>query len=626
MVALPPAIAGKERFRTVASMVVADEIVVETDIRLVTTTEVADVADTLEEAVKRAAARVGGFPEAVFVRRLEVAEALEPRLGKHGCEVVADSTLPGLDPIVRAMTADLAGETGWPVVRPPPTWAAWGLPGALVRDLFSAYARFHEAAPWRWFDDTPPIVAEWSDGEDPWLVSVLGAALGEYGLAVHSDPFDFDATMSWDEDEPPFPELEGWIVHLGYQRRRDLGRAMLREVSGARWEVVGPAAYPYILPILTPGGGLQEDLVRRLAELLRGVAALGEEWAEKLRSPDGVAVTETRGRMTLRYVLPPEGAGPPIRLPPELEEVLVGWGEGDFPSLADAQVELDRRMEVYHATPQEGLAGISPDQARTLLLEDLEGTGVLRFSRDLTLEELQRGAFPFNARIFLTWLEEGGAAPATAAGNLKRVFVAEMLERMRLPEGFLDHLHRRNKVVNEADAWPIHVVRVNLELGGLIRRREGRFLITRQGRDLVSPDAAGDLYRHLFKVHFGEFDLEYGRGVPSGPDLQMVVPLLLWQIGVWARDWITVESLSARLLPESLQGPDDSGKTAFRSDSADVYAIILRPLMRFGLLEERDVDMGGEEEDEDEWWRWRPDANEVRTTPLFGRFISFEWE
>jgi hypothetical protein len=65
-------------------MIVADETVVETDVRFVTTTEVAAVADTLEEAVKRAGARVGGFPEAVFVRRREVAEALEPRLGKHG--------------------------------------------------------------------------------------------------------------------------------------------------------------------------------------------------------------------------------------------------------------------------------------------------------------------------------------------------------------------------------------------------------------------------------------------------------------------------------------------------------------------------------------------------------------
>ena len=184
-----------------------------------------------------------------------------------------------------------------------------------------------------------------------------------------------------------------------------------------------------------------------------------------------------------------------------------------------------------------------------------------------------------------------------------------------------------NKVVNEADVWPLHVVRVNLELAGLIRRQKGTFLLTRKGRTLASPEAAGELFRHLFLVHFGEFDLRYGRWVRSELDLQAVVPLLLWQIGVWARAWVTVESLSRRLLPGSrpdAEAGGEDGEATVRQDTSVLHSIVLEPLEGFGLLEERDADPRGELEERR--WRWRPEAIQLRTTPLFHRFFSFHWE
>jgi hypothetical protein len=624
MVAIPSMIEGKDRFRSVALMVVADEIAVETDIRLVTATEIAHVAKALEDAVVRAAGRVGVFPETVLVRRHDVAEALRPLLRDRGCGVGVESILPGLDLLSRDLVEHLTGQSSWPAVAPPPTWAAWGLPPGLVKDLFSAYARFYEAAPWRWLDFAPPVLAEWSDGEDPWVVSVMGSSMGEYGLAIYSHPWDFEETLAWEEDEPPFQELEGWVVHLGYQQRGQVGRAMLREIAQARWEVAGPAAYPFIMPLLTPGGGLQKDQVRRMTELLRGVASLSDERGERLRSPEGVEVEKSDGRLTLRYAVEPEGEASPSRLPPELEEILEGLERGDFGGLEEARVELERRMDRYHATPQEALAGLSPDQAQALLYERLDGAGHLRFSENLTLEELESGDFPFHCRVFLARLEETGGAPATAAGNLKRVFVAEMLERMRFRDRYLEDLHRMNKVVNEADVWPLHVVRVNLELAGLIRRRKGTFLLTRKGRSLVSPEAAGELFRHLFLVHFGEFDLRYGRRLWSELDLQAAMPLLIWQVGVWARDWVTVQALSVRLLPESRPDADNGGDASLRQDISFLHSILLEPLEGFGLLEERDADPQGESEDRR--WRWRPEALEVRITPLFHRFLSFRWE
>jgi hypothetical protein len=361
-----------------------------------------------------------------------------------------------------------------------------------------------------------------------------------------------------------------------------------------------------------------------MAELLRGVAALSWQIEEEAPSPEGMEAAIREGRLTLRYLLVPEGEeAPPDPLSPELEEVLEGLGEGDFQTLQKVRAEMEDRLDRYNAMPQEALGGISPDQAIDLLREGVEKNSHLRFSSDLDLEEAEKGRFFFNARTFLTRLDETDGAGATAAGNLKRVVVAEMLERMRLPEGYVWNLRRMNKVVNERDAWPVHLVRVNLELAGLIHRRKGTFLLTGKGRKLMSPDAAGELFRKLFLVHFGEFNLEYGKRSLPGLDLQAAVPLFLCQIGAWARDWTTVERLARRLLPEPPAGTPGGEGRSVRTDSASIYGIVLEPLEEFGLLEDREIDLAGREEDV--WWRWRPEATEVRVTPLFRRFISFQW-
>ncbi len=597
MVALPSVIAGKERSRIVALMVAADDTVLWTDVRPVSATEPEDVAVALEEAVAGAAAALGALPETVLVRRQEVAAALGPLLRDRGCRVEEEPDLSGLDALVLDLVDALGGQAAWPAVAPPPTWAAWGLPSPLVAALFQAYARFYEAAPWRWFDDVPPLSAEWDDGDETWLVSVMGAGMGEFGVAVYSDPDDFDLTMEWEEDEPPFQDLRGWIVHLGYNHRREVERSKLKEISLAGWEVAGLEAYPFILPILTPGGGLQQELVRRLTELLDAVVGLAGAHGEELRSPAGGLFTWKAGRLTLQYFLLPE--------------------EG--PSPDDLSPGLDGILEAYNATPLEELAGISPDQARALLEHGLEEEGPLRLAADLPLEELEGSDFLADARAFLTHVGEIGGAPATAAGNLKRVFVAEILERMRFPEGSLEELHRMKPVVNEDDAWPLHVLRVNLELAGLVRRRKGKFLLTGEGKKMALPRAAGRLFAHLFRVHFGRFNLKYGRWAREEPDLQSMLPLLLWQIGMRAQEWISVEVLARSILPAVLEDAEDGDSGAFRAGVQNLVAFILWPLTRFGLLEIRAV---GENQD----LRWRAEDHEVRVTPLFGRFISFVWE
>ena len=661
LVAVPAAISGKEGFRTVASLVVAGDMAVQTDIRLVTSAEAEEVAGGLETALAEAAATVGVWPTTVVVRREEVADALQPLLGPRGCAVRVAPVLRQLDPLASDLSFDFSGSDTWPAVRPPETWGAWGLPAYTVASLFRAYAAFYRAAPWRWFDDYPPVMAEWDDGTGPWSVSVMGSGMGEYGLAVYSDGEDLEAFLDagetalddafddeeYDEEddedyadeeddadlfehegadsdrddrwrENPFRDLRGWVVHLGYIHRQELPRAMVKEISRAQWKVQAVDAYPYISPVLTPGGGLQRDLAERLVRLLQGVAALAEKHGSRLRAPEGGIFSWAGDGLTLRYLNPPLEEPESGPLPPGFEEVMEKIRDGDFSSDDEIREALNRRMDEINATPQEELAGISPNQAVALMQGGFGEESPLRLSESLTVEELEGSAFLANARTFLTALLETDGTPATAAGNLKRVFVAEMIERMRFEEKYLDDLFRMNKVINEQDVGSLHVLRVNLELGGLLKLRKERFTLTRKGKQLAKPDQVGRLFAHLFRTYFGKFNIAYRSRGTGDPSLQRAVPLLLWQIGARARAWISLRGLALQILPRRPSTPPPGDGPQWWEEEADLHWWVLRPLREFGLLEEQDLRQEGD-------WHWRPEEIRFRTAPLYEAFLRFEW-
>jgi hypothetical protein len=625
------------------AMVVAGGMPVQSDARLVTSAEPEEVAGELETALAEAATTVGVWPGTVVVRRKEVAEALRPLLRHRGCEVQVASALRELDPLAADLSLRFSGSDTWPAVQPPETWAAWGLPVNTVASLFRAYAAFFRAGPWRWFDDYPPVLAEWGDGTGPWTVSVMGSGMGEYGLAVYSDPADLEALVGgptddafgdddpwesfidegeeWEEEkrwrENPFRKLRGWVIHMGFIHRQELPRAMVKEISRAQWKVEAVDAYPYISPVLTPGGGIQQDLAERLIQLLQGVTALAEKHGSRLRAPEGGIFSWTGKGLTLRSLNPPVEEPELGPLPPGFEDVMEKIRDGDFSSDDEIQAALNRRMDEMNATPQEELAGISPNKAADLIRGGFGETSPLRLSETLTADELEGSAFLANARTFLNALLETGGTPATTAGNLKRVFVAEMLETMRFEDKYLDDLFRMNKVVNEHDVGTLHVLRVNLEVAGLLKLRKGHFSLTRKGKDLARPESVARLFAHLFRTYFGEFNIAYRSRGTDGPSLQRVVPLLLWQIGARAREWISLRELALQILPRHPElPPPDEGPQRWPEES-DLHWWVLRPLTEFGLLEMRDLRQEGN-------WRWRPQEIQIRTMSLYEAFLRFE--
>lgn len=287
--------------------------------------------------------------------------------------------------------------------------------------------------------------------------------------------------------------------------------------------------------------------------------------------------------------------------------------QGPTASEAWVDARLAERMEAYNRRPQEELGGLSPDQAHRLLTDGWSGAGVVRLDESLSLGDLAGSSTLHNARLLMAALGDRGGARATAKGNLPRALVTDLLPvlRWRGKEHDLPFLGARN----EEDIFPLHVARALLEFAGLIKRRSGRYSLTRRGATLQPEAKAGPLFALLFRTQFRSFNLAYlsGWGLEL-PEFQQTIAYPLLRFSRDCREWAPAEELARVLfLPhvrDRLRAAADPGDP---SGSWILEHRLLRPLEAFGLAEQR-------EEPGPEGF---PSRAEYRPTRLLDRFLSF---
>jgi hypothetical protein len=208
----------------------------------------------------------------------------------------------------------------------------------------------------------------------------------------------------------------------------------------------------------------------------------------------------------------------------KLDEGAPGDPESAQEELARRKVELNQR-----SLPE--LGGLSP--YHTCLLNYCgwwDEPFPIRLKPNLSFEQVGQTRFLRHVRAFLQAVEDSDGAPTTAQGNLKRVFVAHMLDRMDLEPDYLERMRQVCKVINESDIWPLHIARVVCQVAKLVRKYKKRFVLTRKGRELLPQDQAGALYRCLFHTMFREFNLDYISHHADVPVIQATLPFALYRI------------------------------------------------------------------------------------------------
>lgn len=270
---LPSAIESDPECRPVVMMVGTRDAVLALDSLERLSGETEAVASAIHQVLEDAMRLTGTRPSFLNVAHVEVALALTPLLEGSGIQVEALGGLDRLHDPARAMVEDLSGVDLWPPMSRPESWAAWQLPDAEVAALFRAAADFYRGAPWTSFSDGIPLAFEPDDGST-WAGAVMGQAGQTYGLALYENPDDL---FRFYGDEPPAGDgddlevlnaLTGRVLTLLFDEARDLPRPMRREVARKGWEVASPSAYPILIVMNTPGGGLSLADLRWLTEAL----------------------------------------------------------------------------------------------------------------------------------------------------------------------------------------------------------------------------------------------------------------------------------------------------------------------------------------------------------------------
>jgi SEC-C motif/Domain of unknown function (DUF6930) len=636
--AVPMHIVIEERgaVRPVVLLVSDGELVLEAGLQGRLRGDAGAVAAALERAIGVAARRSGVWPEEVRVRHQAVADALRPLLRARDVRVSALDPLPDLEEAARAMMEHISGGALWPPVGRARTWTGWDLPGALVADTFRAAAEFWRAAAWRFASNLQAPRVTTPDGRE-WTACVLGNAGEEFGLSLYSDAADFFERLAATPDHEPFSAVHGQVVALTFGRLADLPAEARQEARTRRWEVAGPSAFPGLITVNTPGGGVTAEQIADLVVALRAVPPFIVEHRRPLEHEErtgkpcrriewtheptgarlayaGEAMVASRGTASSERAADTRDLGSSMRAAVDAAIAEAGDDADESEIMAALNRRLAQVGQTWNAAPQNDFGGLSPTQVGRLLerTDWVAGDGVIRLRTDLPLSELANAPVLLNVRTILTCAAESGGLDATATGNLQLAVVEHLLDRLHFEEGYVDELRSVSKRITEMDVGPLHEARVLADVAGLLHRRGPSFKATKRGTDLLDDARAGELYARLFDGCFTRFNLAYGR-VLEWPELQHQIGYTLYRLGQIARDWSRIEEMVepavlpyARERAPRLEGID---APAFGLES-----LVLRRLAGFGLIERQATPSVHND----------PDHRLCRVTHLYGEFLRFD--
>jgi hypothetical protein len=321
--------------RPVVVIVVAGGLVLHADIVSRPSAEPKHLAARLAAALAAAMEATGRAPATVEVRYDVLATALRRMLAARRIKVRASFALDGLDAAVvdlhRHMGVPASSSTQTRISRPE-TWAGWGLDTDRIGRLFTACAAYYRAAPWAHMVNDDIMRAKVTGG-GAWSASVMGNAGQVFGLAMYARAEDLDALLFGSSDEPgaAMREMRGAVLSLSFDAPDDVPRRMRQEVRDARWEVAGPTAWPGLLVINTPGGGIT---ARQMDDLVAVVQAIPRFAAKH----EAVLAGTASARFPLRW----RDADSKVSVVFESSEHVIGGGApasaGDVPPEVEAQV------------------------------------------------------------------------------------------------------------------------------------------------------------------------------------------------------------------------------------------------------------------------------------------------
>lgn len=241
-----------------------------------------------------------------------------------------------------------------------------------------------------------------------------------------------------------------------------------------------------------------------------------------------------------------------------------------FNSLEEVQSFVARHAQMQNLQPLEEFHGLSPEQMHRILNHPFNSPGLASFPELIN----SMPAVPI-LRLFELLTDaigDDGLKP-TAKGNLPRNFCREAALAYWGEEKY-QYNTRYGGINREEDFSDLHVTRLIAELAGLIRKYKGRFILSKECRQLLSHGGQAAIYPRLFRAYVEKFNWAYRDRFPDFHLIQsafLFTLYLLTRYGEISRSQAFYENaflhafpmLLDELPPNYIPSPDTTVKNAY---------------------------------------------------------------
>lgn len=371
-------------------MVTAGGFVVHSDVLRRPSPEAEQMAEVILSGVLAARQTLDRTPESVEVGDEQTAAALRALLAERDLPIQVEAgATEEVTNVMRQMSQHMGGHMSGQ--SRPECWQGWDLPAEWVAEIHRAAARFHRARLWERCDEGLDVMAKAPSGR-VWSLVIGGEAAGTGYLYAFTEITDFVGLVQLGLREPD--ECEGPFYSLFFEAGKSRTRAARREVAAAGWEVAAAGAYPVLVAVGSPAGGIRRADADDLLVLLRAVSALAEAapgsitaladgWTDRdtktslvrfggeIEDPDDELEWQGPGDAAVDRLVPGGAIGPGAEPAAALRQITRGGDE-----LPLDQRRLDRFAAYLEAT---GLKPATVSRHRDnvfLFLDFLRGSGV----------------------------------------------------------------------------------------------------------------------------------------------------------------------------------------------------------------------------------------------------------
>ncbi|MGA1794417.1 MAG: SEC-C metal-binding domain-containing protein [bacterium] len=249
-----------------------------------------------------------------------------------------------------------------------------------------------------------------------------------------------------------------------------------------------------------------------------------------------------------------------------------------FASLEEAQAFADRFLQRRNQTPIKEFHGISPEQMHRFLDFPFSSPQLVSFP-----ERLDTAPSAPILSLFSLLADAIGARglKTTAKGNLPRNSCRDMALAYWGEERYR-HNTRSYGINREEDVPELHVTRLVAEMAGLIRKYEGKFILTRACRSLLAESGPTRIYPRLFRAYVERFNWGYRDRYPDLPFIQHSFLFTLYLLGLYGDKWraqVYYEDCFIQAFPLLLREVEPGPYTTAEQEIRTCYAI--RTLVRF---------------------------------------------